>query len=173
MSIEQKIANIAKSSKTLREQVQTVGIEIAKFMVERGNDASPVNLTRLVDAVSASANRKPLLVWIESFLPVTRKEAKEGVQDTFTVNGKKYVFGMKKERTYNIAAMEQVMWWEAARDPADQPITLDVHKAILAILKKAENANEIVHGEALETLPFSGSFGGCIKSRNPESLIAA
>jgi hypothetical protein len=151
-SIDTKINDIAKSSADLRVAVQSIGLEIGAAMLEKGNDANPIYLTKLMAALGSSTNRKSLRVWLETFLPVTMKEAKEGTKDTFTVDRKVYVFGMKKVRSYRLEDMAEVNWWEATKDTTDQPITLDVDKAILAILKKAENANSVVHGEKLEAL---------------------
>jgi hypothetical protein len=151
-----KIAGLKATSKRVREQVQEYGIEAAEELM--ANPAATLALIRLVDAVGAGGNRKSLLVWLEENLPLSRKEAKAGTKDFFTINGKNYVFGLKGkegERAFNVQAMRDVQWYEAARETV--PEDYDVEKAIAAILKRAEKVQEdgkvkVLHPEKLEAL---------------------
>jgi len=141
-----RIVSIGKRSTTLRADIQLAGLDAVQSIGENAGDT--VFLTRLADQIGQGANRASFVTWIEENTFARRKPAKDGVKDTFVVNGKSYVFALEKGwQDVDLNAQREVQagidWFAAAREAEKPELDLAaVIKKLQSVEKAVEKASE-------------------------------
>lgn len=93
-----KIASILRSGKAVRSNVQEAGIMAAEHLYDCGDPAYFIKLARAVAEVYGKGKKfKSFILWVTTFSGYNKTVAKEGTKDTFTMDGKQFIFTKSKD----------------------------------------------------------------------------
>jgi len=115
-TINRKIGEIKRTSKTLQDKIHAVEIAAMRHAAEHGNHTP---LTNLANAVSKGMRRKALILHIVSHSPLKWDEEKQA-------------FAKKKGKAWqeeNIGKAEEVPFWEFSEETMP---TIDLDKLLVA-----------------------------------------
>ena len=145
--LTKRINSIKTRSKTLRNDIQSAGIDCVSVLFEDERNGDTVFITKLANSMGKGANCSSFVRWIEAFTPAFKKPAKDGTKDTFTIDGSEYVFGLEKgwkdlDKSEVLAQLGTMQWYDMPK-PVSEEAPFDVLKAIEGIIKKADKASVV------------------------------
>ena len=140
-TINRKIGEIKRTSKTLQDKIHAVEIAAMRHAAEHGNHTP---LTNLANAVSKGMRRKALILHIVSHSPLKWDEDKQA-------------FAKKKGKAWqeeNISKAEEVPFWEFSDEVTP---TVDLDKLLVAE-KLVELANKRIEKAREEGWKIKGDW---------------